>query len=59
MIMDVHRAFRHLVEDELVLVDPPQIWERCGSCRAGRNPARLWRKTSVAELDVARHRVNG
>ena len=26
LIMDVHRAFFHHVEDKQVLVDPPQIW---------------------------------
>ena len=41
MILDVHRAFLHLIEDETVLVEPPLEWQEAEPA-AGRDPTRLW-----------------
>ena len=40
MIMDVHRAFLHLVEDKLVVVNPPEFLKDADAA-AAREPARL------------------
>ena len=44
--MDIHRAFLHLQQDELVLVDPPRIWKDA-KATAGRDSAKLWRMKRV------------
>ena len=44
--MDIHRAFLHLQQDELVLVDPPRIWKDA-KATAGRDSAKLWRTKRV------------
>ena len=41
MILDVHRAFLHLPEDEVVVIEPPGEWKRREE-QAGRDPTRLW-----------------
>ena len=46
LIMDIHRAFLHLVEDELVLVEPPDIWKQ-EEIAAGRDGTQLWRTKKI------------
>ena len=41
-----HRAFPHLLQVELVLVDPPRIWKDA-KATAGRDSAKLWRMRRV------------
>ena len=46
LVLDVHRAFLHLVEDEIVLVDPPALWKEQEEA-AGRDSSLVWRMQKV------------